>query len=287
MATTATPGPDWYRRAAQVRGRAVPPPAAQASPDQPASRPRRLLSNSNRNLARDRIWSWSIPALAARLPDGRTIRTCPSAGVCAQACYARSGSYTFPSVKNAHLRNLAFAVQDPDGWEQAMKDELTARRFDGAAVRIHDSGDFFSADYARSWLRIIRSAPNTRFYAYTKEVRLHDQLLQPECPPNAAWVLSLGGTQDRRVDPRRHRIADVFPDEESIGEAGFHSQAESDLLAVDGPAPVGMAANRIPRFQRRQGDRTFGQWQREVDQQRRARRAATGSRTPERAGTSS
>lgn len=35
-------------------------------------------------------------------------------------------------------------VHDPDSWEQAMKDELTARRFDGAAVRIHDSGDFFS-----------------------------------------------------------------------------------------------------------------------------------------------
>ena len=199
--------------------------------------------------------------------------------------YQYAGSYTFPTVKAAHLRNLAFAVQDPDGWEQAMKDELTARRFDGAAVRIHDSDDFFSADYARAWLRIIRSAPNTRFYAYTKEVRLHDQLLQPESPPNAAWVLSLGGTQDRRIDPRRHRIADVFPDEESIGAANFHSQAESDLLAVDGPAPVGMAANRIPHFQRRQGARTFGQWQREVDQQRRVRRAASATPTARPADT--
>jgi hypothetical protein len=63
---------------------------AQAVREETGGRRLRLLSNSNRNLARDRIWSWSIPALAARLPDGRTIRTCPSAGVCAQACYARS-----------------------------------------------------------------------------------------------------------------------------------------------------------------------------------------------------
>ncbi|MFD0633069.1 hypothetical protein ACFQ9X_17310 [Catenulispora yoronensis] len=53
-------------------------------------RPARLLTNGNRDLARDNIWTWSLPALAARLPDGRTIRTCPASGICRLACYARS-----------------------------------------------------------------------------------------------------------------------------------------------------------------------------------------------------
>jgi hypothetical protein len=248
------------------------------SPPQPAQprRPKRLLSNSNSNLARDKIWSWTMPALAARLPDGTTFKTCPSAGVCAVSCYARNGTYNFPAVKDAHLANLWFVLSDPDGWEAAMNTELSARRFDGAYVRIHDAGDFFSADYTLAWLRIIRANPRTFFYAYTKEVALFEELVVPAAPQNFRFLYSLGGAQDSAVDLSRHRVADVFPTEEAIAQAGYHSQASSDLLAVFGPAPVGMAANRIPAFRIRQGDRSFGQWQRETDQRRAAHRATAG-----------
>lgn len=53
----------------------------------------------------------------------------------------------------------------------------------------------------------------------------------------------------------------MFPEEDEIPAAGFHSQAERDLLAVDGPAPVGMSANALPQLKRRQGRQTFGQLQ--------------------------
>jgi hypothetical protein len=235
------------------------------------SRPRRLLSNSNRNLARDRIWSWTIPALAVRLPSGTSFRTCPASGVCAIACYARAGTYRVPNVRAAHLRNLLHVLDDPAGWEQAMIAELAAPRFAGGYVRIHDAGDFFSDDYTLAWLRIIRARPHTWFYAYTKEVSRYDRLIAPDPPPNSRWVMSLGGREDHLVDPRRHRIADVFPTEQAITAAGFHTQADSDLLAAFGPMPVGMAANNIPQFRRRQGDRTFGQWQRETDRRARSR----------------
>jgi hypothetical protein len=234
----------------------------------PTKRPKQLLTRGNRHLARDGIWSWTIPALAARLPDGRTFRTCPAAGVCAQACYARSGTYNFPAVKASHIRNLAYSVEDPEGWERAMIAELSHPKFVGAHVRIHAAGDFYSASYARAWVRIIRSAPDTSFYAYTKEVLLHDRILEPARLPNAQWVISLGGLEDRYVDQARHRVADVFPTEHAITEAGWHSQAESDLLAIYGPTPVGMAANSHPHLQKRQGDRTFGEWQRQVDRER-------------------
>ena len=143
-----------------------------------------------------------------------------------------------------------------------------------------------SPAYARAWLRIIRATPNTNFYAYTKEVMLHDRILEPERPPNAVWIISLGGIYDRYVDPRRHRVCDVFPTETDIENSGWHSQAESDLLAAYGPAPVAMAANKIPHLQRRQGDRRFSEWQREVDRiggddagrPRRRRRAASAHR---------
>ena len=189
-----------------------PMPVLVTAPD----KPRRLLTNSNRNLARDRIWTWTLPALAARLPDGHIIRTCPSAGVCAQVCYARAGAYMFPAVKAAHLRNLQYVVDDLSGWEAAMTKELTARRFDGAYVRIHDSGDFFSDAYTEAWLRIIASAPRTTFYAYTKEISRYERLIAPRAPENSRWILSFGGTEDSLIDPLRDRVADVFPDEDSI-----------------------------------------------------------------------
>jgi hypothetical protein len=233
-----------------------------------AQRPKRLLSRANRDLARDGIWSWTIPALAARLPNGTTFRTCPAAGVCAQVCFARSGTYNFPAVKAAHLRNLLYVIEDPKGWERAMIAELAHPRFVGAHVRIHAAGDFFSDSYARAWLRIIRATPDTSFYAYTKELIRHDRILEPERPPNAVWIISLGGIYDRYVDMDRHRVCDVFPTEEAIAEAGWHSQAASDLLAPYGPTPVAMAANDHPHLRKRQGGRTFGEWQREIDSSR-------------------
>ena len=44
----------------------------------------------------------------------------------------------------------------------------------GAAftVRIHCSGDFYDADYVRKWIEIVRASPHTRFYAYTRSLRV-------------------------------------------------------------------------------------------------------------------
>nr|WP_268871915.1 hypothetical protein [Amycolatopsis orientalis] len=53
------------------------------------SRPARLLTQ-NRAMRAIGVWNWTLPALAARLPDGRTQVTCPAASACAQICYARS-----------------------------------------------------------------------------------------------------------------------------------------------------------------------------------------------------
>jgi hypothetical protein len=185
----------------------------------------------------------------------------------------------FPAVKTAHLRNLRYVVEDLDGWEEAMTKELTARRFHGAYVRIHDSGDFFSDAYTEAWLRIIAGAPHTTFYAYTKEISRWAQLIAPRAPANSRWILSYGGTEDALIDPLRDRVADVFPDEESLSIAGFHSQARSDLLAAFGPSPVGMSANNLPAFKRRQGARTFREWQQQVDRARADARRVRRSRS--------
>ncbi|MDT0307221.1 hypothetical protein RM780_09625 [Streptomyces sp. DSM 44917] len=235
------------------------------------ARPKRLLTQ-NRELRAIGVWNWTLPAWAGRLPDGRAYNTSPSAGICRTVCYARHGTYTWPQVRAKHQANLAFVLDDLPGWEHAMTAELGARRFRGAWVRIHDSGDFFSDAYTLAWLRIIRARPEVAFYAYTKEISRFRTLIEPDPPDNFLWVYSYGGTQDTSLDPAVDRVADVFPDEDAISEAGWHSQEASDLLAVLGPRLVGIPANRIPHYLKRLAGRTFRSWQAEVDAERAARR---------------
>ncbi|MGW9205659.1 GP88 family protein [Embleya sp. NPDC055664] len=185
--------------------------------------------------------------------------------------YQQNGTYTWPVVLARHQRNLLMVLDELPRWEQAMTTELGAIRFRGAWVRIHDSGDFFSDAYLMAWLKVMRERPDTNFYAYTKEIARFRALVEPAAPANFLWVYSFGGTQDAALDPDEDRVADVFPDEEAIEAAGWHSQEASDLLAVLGPRLVGIPANRIPHYLKRLQRRTFRSWQAEVDAERRER----------------
>ncbi|MFB9631323.1 GP88 family protein [Nonomuraea helvata] len=255
----------------RVQGALFELPPARPAPERPS---RLLMRNSRLRRDPERIWNWTLPALAAELPSGRKIVTCPSAGTCADICYALFGTYRFRNVLERHVANLRFVVEDLEGWERVMRAELGARRFRGAAVRIHDAGDFFSDAYLAAWLRIIDARREVFFYAYTKEVRRFKRMVEPQPPPNLAWVYSLGGKHDAMLDLATDRVADVFPTEAAITEAGWHSQAPSDLLAVRGPSPVGMSVNRIPTAVRLLGNRTLGQMQQESDRRKRALRAS-------------
>lgn len=233
-------------------------------------RPERLLTQ-NREMKSIGVWNWSIPAWAGKLPSGQNYNTCPSAGICRQVCYALNGTYKFPVVRAKHQANLAFVLEDLPGWQEAMIAELRARRFRGGFVRVHDAGDFFSDAYTEAWLAVMRATPETTFYCYTKEIERFRRLVAPNAPANFLWVFSYGGTQDGLIDPDTDRVADVFPDEESIRAAGYSSQEESDLLAVFGPRLVGVPANNIRRFIKRMAGRRFSEWQAEVDGQRAVR----------------
>ncbi|MCZ7478922.1 GP88 family protein [Micromonospora sp. WMMC273] len=231
-------------------------------------RPTRLLGQ-NRELRDIGVYNWTLPAWAGRLPDGRTYNTCPSAGVCRHVCYALNGTYRFPAVRRAHLANLLYVIDDLAGWQLQMTEELAHIRHLHGWVRVHDAGDFFSDDYTRAWLQIMRATPLTRFYAYTKEVTRFRALVEPDPPANFRWVYSLGGRQDRQLTIGTDRTADVFPDTESIWQAGWTDQSESDLLAVTDPSNlIGIPANHIPQFLNRQRNRSLGAWQAEVDARR-------------------
>lgn len=244
-----------------------------------AVRPERLLTQ-NACVRRDGIFNWCLPAWAGRMADGRTYNTCPSASICAKVCYALAGSYRFSNVRERHERNLAYVLDDLPGFTAHMIDEIGRKRRP-IIVRIHDAGDFFSPQYLQAWRQVMAACPDSRFYTYTKEIALFRQLIEPSPPPNFKFAYSYGGTQDALLDEHRDRVVDVFPTVAALNAAGYHDQSASDLLAVDGPAPVGIPANRIPHFLKRQGNRTFRTWQEEAaaaDAARKARRSLPNHR---------
>jgi hypothetical protein len=228
------------------------------------TKPKNLLTNGNRELKADGIFTWSLPALAAKLSTGKNMLVCPSAGVCANLCYARSGTYNFSNVKAAHTRNLELILDNPIGWKNRLNDELKTKRYQGGkSVRIHDSGDFFSDAYFELWLEIANDNPDVFFYAYTKEVAM---VKRYELPNNFVIIFSMGGTQDHLVDKENDRHADVFPSLEALQEAGYTDQEESDLLAATLPTnKIGIVVNNIKHLKKRQGQETFGSLQVKAD----------------------
>lgn len=263
-------------------------------------RPTKLLTQ-NSELRADGIFNWTLPAFAVTLSNGTNFNVCPNAGACAQLCYARNGTYLFSNVKGKHIRNLEYILEDIDGWQAQMAAELSAKRlqptgeprsvaglsadtpFDdyvamwlemgGKAVRIHDSGDFFSEEYALAWIDLARQFPQILFYAYTKEVTMFRKLDSTiMIPANFRWLYSMGGKQDHLLDLDTERHAEVFPTEEEISEAGYQSQDASDLLAILLPTTrVGIPANNIKHFKKRMGSGTFGSIQQDRDERRAAK----------------
>lgn len=239
------------------------------------------LLRQNSEMRKDRVWNWTLPAATTTLPDGRRVNCCPEADGCVLLCYARTGTYLFPMVKAAHQRNLMRVLDDLEGWQAEMVAELRTRRFrpngiardldlghdpwaaawargGGAAVRIHDAGDFLSDAYTEAWLEIARAVPDVLFYAYTKEVQRFRRIVEGRAPENFRWCYSLGGRSDHLLRPE-DRHADVFPDLEALERAGYVDQTTSDLLCVLAPSTrIGIPANNHPHIRRRMGGETFG-----------------------------
>ena len=239
-----------------------------------------VMLTQNSELRPHGIFNWSIPAWYTRLDDGSIFKTCPNAGACATVCYARNGTYRFRNVADAHRRNLTTYLDDPETWVQMMIAELSHKKFrptgvsreidatpddrwlrawiraGGKAVRIHDSGDFFSRAYLDSWITVAEAIPDVLFYAYTKEISMFRSV--EHFPINFRYLFSYGGREDHLIGDDRH--ADVFPDRDTLEAAGYADQEANDLLAILLPTNrIGIVSNNIPAFRKKLAGRRFSE----------------------------
>lgn len=104
------------------------------------------------------------------LPAGKT---CPcQTTACASVCYAEDGYYNMNNVIDSLARRLKFTKRK----DFVEKMVAAIGRDTVSIVRLHVSGDFYSAEYIRRWVEIVRRCPNVKFYTYTRSWRRQDLL---------------------------------------------------------------------------------------------------------------
>lgn len=139
-----------------------------------------MLTRGNQKLGWKLIWGFTLPSGTDAVCPGRT-------SVCSRYCYSSRLEKLRPKAHKAYRRNLALTLRK----DFARRVYYFVRAMRIRTVRIHVGGDFYSEEYARKWLLIIRNSPKTRFYFYTRSWR--DPAIRPvldamaKLPNCSAW----------------------------------------------------------------------------------------------------
>jgi len=119
------------------------------------------LSLGNGKLSHD-ILIWNMP----------TVKTCPNCEECQKTCYAMKAEKLYPSVMPCRERNYQASLSDKFTDRMTWTIVQSVNKYGVKAVRVHESGDFYSNEYAMKWAiiakRVHRVLPDVIFFAYTK-----------------------------------------------------------------------------------------------------------------------
>ena len=179
-----------------------------------------------------KVFNFSLPAY--KFANGKKDKNgndlfnvvCPFAGSCIKPCYAQKGNYTrYP--KNNLLREQKYYLTKSDNFVDLMSEEIKKKKAN--YIRVHDSGDFYSRQYALKWFKIAELNPEVKFYAYTKSFKW---FMNMEIPNNFDLIFSEGSINDNLIDTKLHRHARIFDTENDLLEAGYINASKNDLMAT-------------------------------------------------------
>jgi hypothetical protein len=142
-------------------------------------------------------------------------------------CYAASLEAIFKGLReNAHhnldLLQAARKAGGRHGMAALIERSLKrAGAWDTKSVlRLHSSGEFFTAPYLDAWIDVARATPSNRYYAYTKAVgwvvARRDRI-----PANFNITMSRGGTQDALISRFGLKESIVVGSEEEAAALGL------------------------------------------------------------------
>jgi len=168
------------------------------------------------------IFNFSIPAYKSK--TGKL--TCPFADSCVKYCYAQKGNYKrFPKI--GELIEQRYQLTKQNIFVASMNIEIKKKKAD--AIRIHDSGDFYSKEYLDKWISIANDNPNVKFYAYTKSIPL---FVGKKLPTNMDIIFSTGSKKDELINFETHRHAKIFNNVEELEKEGYVNASKIDFFAT-------------------------------------------------------
>jgi hypothetical protein len=192
-----------------------------------------FMQNKKMQKAGVLTFNFSLPAIS----------TCPGAGLCADKgkgfCFAYLEQLRYPSA--LAYRKRMFELAKSGNLITTVSSELdnivTKAKGKKLAIRVHASGDFYSAGYLLQWATIAQLYPEVSFYAYTKSIAIvkHLQKQGWAAPSNLILIYSLGGKLDRLIDVNTDRHSRIFATEEAALKAGYAIAAEDDSVAWSSP----------------------------------------------------
>jgi len=225
------------------------------------------FSHGNAKLSKGTL-IWNLPAG----------RTCPGALFCKSfvimtskgrkiqdtketqfRCFAASSEVQYDNVFNNRAENLQEVVkllQNGNGAQVMHNAIQNVRKLNTKRVRIHESGDFFSAEYLLLWLLVAKQNPDLDFYCYSKSLNLFMGL---ELPENFYLTASYGGKFDYLIDegffPRYAKVVNSLEEADAMGLPVDVNEDHCFLpgayaLLVHGPQPAGSEVGKHARANR-------------------------------------
>lgn len=145
--------------------------------------------------------------------------TCPQAKECLRYCYASKGRYNFSNNRRSMMRH--YEISKTDRFTELIDQEVgwrvrqAAKKGRTLYIRVHDSGDYYSLEYARKWIAIAKANPDAVFYSYTKSVSIWHYLEDNgEKPENFRLIMSEGGKEDLLIrDTDARAVVITSPDQ--------------------------------------------------------------------------
>ena len=203
-----------------------------------------MLTPGNHKLGGSLVWGFGLPS---GTPD-----TCPGlTAACRADCYAVAVERYRPAAAARYRANLRLSRSR--GFARRVRAFLVAHAV--RVVRVHTGGDFYSARYARAWLRVMRRSPRVRFFFYTRAWRVPavravlDELAGlPNC---AAWFSCDRDTGAPAAVPPGVRVAWLATDPADVPPAGtdlvFRVRRLRRAPAPAGGPPVCPAEDGVAR----------------------------------------
>ena len=110
------------------------------------------VSNSNTKLG-GQIYSINLPAGTTCRPDAP----------CFKGCYARKGTWLYPTVRTSLTNNYEAYKNDPKLFFESVAAQTTLVKY----CRWHSSGDIINAQYFEGMCKVARKNKDTHYLCFT------------------------------------------------------------------------------------------------------------------------